>query len=193
MAMPPVLTLIRYAVFAAVAVVAVLAFAALAVQRRMINPFGRPARTIRDATDPLLKPIERRVLRSGGNPQSAPWWLVGIALIGGIVLISGAQWAVGEVRLLGAAARGGGRPLAFVLVDWTFSLINLALLIRVIGSWLGFGQYNKWMRPFYYMTEWFLAPLRRLLPPFGPIDVSPLVAWLVIAFILRPAVLRLLL
>ena len=89
-----------------------------------------------------------------------------------------------------AASHSGGSSLVYVLVDWTFSLLGLALLIRVIGSWFGVGQYHKWMRPFYFMTEWMLAPLRRLLPPFGPLDLSPLVAWLLIQLV-RPAILRL--
>jgi uncharacterized protein YggT (Ycf19 family) len=36
------------------------------------------------------------------------------------------------------------------------------------------------MRPFVLATEWFLAPLRRILPSFAMFDLSPLVAWFVI-------------
>ena len=102
-----------------------------------------------------------------------------------------AQWGFARSAALRAASRSGGGSLVYVLVDWTFSLLGLALLVRVIGSWIGVGQNNKWMRPFYVMTEWFLVPLRRLLPPFGPLDLSPLVAWLLIQ-LMRPAVLGLL-
>ena len=184
--------LIRYVVFGLVAAAALVAFGAMAVQRRMLNPFGRPARMIRDLSDPFLKPIERRVLRSGGNPQSAPLWLLGVAIVLGIVVISMAQWSVGQARLLSHASARGGRTLILVIVDFALNLLMIALMIRVIGSWLGVGQYNKWMRPFYLLTEWFLAPLRRVLPQFGPIDISPLVAWLLISFIVRPLLVGLL-
>jgi uncharacterized protein YggT (Ycf19 family) len=29
-------------------------------------------------------------------------------------------------------------------------------------------------------TEWFMAPLRRIIPPFGQIDFSPIVAYILI-------------
>ena len=46
------------------------------------------------------------------------------------------------------------------------------------------------MRPFYLATEWMLAPLRRILPPFGMMDFSPLVAWFALS-ILRKMILGL--
>jgi YggT family protein len=181
------MTLLRYAVFAAVGLAALGALAAMAVQRRLVSPFGGIARFVRRATDPLLLPFERRILRSGGNPQSAPWWLLGTALVLGILGITAVQWVFQEARLLRVAAAGGPRTLLAVLVDWAFGLLMLALIIRVIGSWMGVGPYSKWMRPAYLATEWFLAPLRRILPAFGPFDLSPLVAWLLLS-LLRGAV-----
>lgn len=185
-------TVFRYAVFSAVALTAVAALSVMAVQRRKLNPFGRAARTIRRLTDPVLKPIERRVLRAGGNPQQAPWWMIGVSVLGGIVLISAAEWGIRQTHMVAAAAQGGGRSLIYLLVSWSFSLLTISLLIRVIGSWFGIGPYTKWMKPFYLLTEWFLAPMRRVLPQLGPLDISPLVAWLLIDWVLRPAVLGLL-
>lgn len=184
------LPLVRYTVFGLVALVALAALAAVLVQRRVLNPFGRPARLLRDLTDPVLKPIERRVLRSGGNPQSAPLWLVGGALLAGILAVTAAGWVAGEVVQLMAAVDGGARSIAWLIADWAFNILMFALIVRVLGSWIGVGQYNKWMRPFYLMTEWLLAPLRRVLPPIGMMDFSPLVAWFLLS-LLRRAVLSL--
>ena len=170
-------TLLRYAVFAAAGAAVLGALAAMAVQSRTISPFGRVARTIRALTDPLLAPIERRLLRAGGNPQNAPWWLLGTALVGGIVLITAVEWAAGQVAALaGAASYGPGYALRLV-VDWAFNLVMLALVVRIIGSWVGASRYSRWMRPFVFLTEWLLAPLRRVIPPFGMFDVTPLIAW----------------
>jgi YggT family protein len=180
---------LRYAVFAAAGLVLLGAFAAMAVQARAISPFGAPARTIRRLTDPLLRPIEHRVLRAGGNPQSAPWWLVGIAVVGGIVLVSGLEWIAGQVLLLSAAASAGPGYALRLAVDWLFSLVILALIVRVIGSWIGATRYTRWMRPFVFLTEWLLAPLRRVIPPFGMFDITPVAAWLLLE-LLRPYVLR---
>jgi YggT family protein len=184
------LLLVRYTVFGLVALAALGALAAMMVQRRVLSPFGRPARVLRDLTDPFLKPIERRVLRAGGNPQSAPLWLVGGALLAGILAVTAADWVAGETTLLMAAVGGGARSIAWLIADWAFNILMFALIVRVLGSWIGIGQYNKWMRPFYLMTEWLLAPLRRILPPIGMMDFSPLVAWFLLS-ILRRAVLSL--
>ena len=184
------LLLVCYVVFGLVALAALAALAAMLVQRRVLNPFGRPARTLRDLTDPFMKPIERRVLRSGGNPQSAPLWLVGGALVAGIVAVTAADWLAGEASTVMAAATGGARSIAWLITDWIFNIVLFALIVRVLGSWIGIGQYNKWMRPFYLMTEWFLAPLRRVLPPIGMMDFSPLVAWFLLS-LLRSKILSL--
>ncbi len=174
---PDALLPLRYAVLAVAGAAALGAFAAMAVQSRAINPFGRTARAIRRLTDPLLTPIERRILRSGGNPQSAPWWLVGIAVVGGIVVITVVEWLVAQVLSIETAASFGSGSLLRLLVDWAFNLVMIALVVRIIGSWLGAGPYTRWMRPFVFLTEWMLAPLRRVVPPFGMFDLTPLIAW----------------
>jgi len=178
---PDGLLLLRYAVLAVAGATALGALAAMAVQSRAINPFGRTARAIRRLTDPLLKPIERRILRAGGNPQSAPWWLIGIAVVGGIVVISAVEWLATQVFTIAAAASFGPGSLLRLAVDWAFNIVMLALIVRIIGSWLGAGAYTKWMRPFVFLTEWMLAPLRRVVPPFGIFDLTPLVAWILLS------------
>jgi uncharacterized protein YggT (Ycf19 family) len=40
------------------------------------------------------------------------------------------------------------------------------------------------MRPFYFLSDWIVEPIRRRLPPMGAIDLSPWVAYLVL-FLLR--------
>lgn len=147
------------------------------MQRRVLNPFGRPARLVRGLTNPVLRPIERRLLRSGGNPQSAPWWLIGIAIAGGIVVVELSQWLLRLVAGVRWAARGGAGTLSGFVAYWAVSLLMLALFVRVIGSWFGAGRYHPLMRPFWWATEWMLRPLRSVVPPFGPLDLTPLVAW----------------
>lgn len=183
--------LLRWIVLALVALAAAAAGAAMAVQRRVISPFGGPARAIRRLTDPLLLPIERRLRRSGPNPQSAPWWLIGIALAAGILVITVSEWLLSVLGAVGLAVAAGPRSTLVLVVDLAFNLLMLALVVRVIGSWLGATRYTRWMRPFHAATEWLLAPLRRILPPTGPIDLSPLAAWLLLT-LLRPVLLRLL-
>jgi YggT family protein len=39
------------------------------------------------------------------------------------------------------------------------------------------------MRPFYLLTDWIVEPLRRIIPPLGIFDISPLVAWLLVQLV----------
>jgi YggT family protein len=47
------------------------------------------------------------------------------------------------------------------------------------------------MRPVYALTNWLIDPIRRILPPVGIFDFSPMVAWLVL-YVVRGFVLGLL-
>ena len=62
-------------------------------------------------------------------------------------------------------------------------LTRLALLVRVISSWFGISPYRPWMRPVMALTDWLIEPIRRILPPLGMIDFSPLVAWLALSLL----------
>lgn len=185
------LELLRALVFAAAAVAAVAGCAAQLVRKRAINPFGRTARTVRRLTDPLLAPIERRLVRTGMNPQHAAWWLVGITVFSGILLITVAEWLAIEALTVRAAAKHGGRTVAYLVLDWGLGLLSIAMVVRVIGSWMGASRYTWWMRPFAWATEWLLAPIRRVVPAFAMFDLSPLVAWFLIWLVRAALVSRL--
>ncbi len=150
------------------------------VRTGKITPFGAWARFVRRISDPVLQPIERRLLRSGGNPQDAAWVLVLVALVGALVLVYLMSWLIRTVQSLMYAGELGPRALLLWVFSGVFNILIWSLFIRVIGSWLGMGEYSKWMRPFYFLTEWLVAPLRRVLPPLGPFDMSPFVAALVL-------------
>jgi len=51
----------------------------------------------------------------------------------------------------------------------------------VIASWFGMFRYSKWIRPFYILTDWMVEPIRRIVPALGAIDLSPLVAMIVLS------------
>jgi len=151
-----------------------------AVRSRRLGPFAAFPRTVRRMSDPIVKPLERRIVRAGGNPQDAPLWLLGIAVGGGLVLLSLLQWAIGTAISVGQVAAAGPHVMLLYTVDGFFGLLMAAILIRVIASWFGISPYAKWMRPIVLLTDWLLEPLRRILPPFGMIDMSPMVAWLLL-------------
>jgi YggT family protein len=182
-------TLLRYAVFACFLASTALAVAAWALRTRRLNPFSALGRTVRRVTDPIIEPLERWLVRRGGNPPAAPWWLVGIALVGGIVVITLFEWAASQLGRVAAAGRGGPRGVLRLLVEFAGKIVLLAIVVRVIGSWLGAFRYSRWMRPVYALTDWIIEPLRRIIPPLGPFDISPIVAWfglqLVLSWLMR--------
>lgn len=185
-----VVIIARYVVAGAFALACLVALVHWAVRQRKINSFGPVARFSRRISDPLLKPLERRVIGWGGNPQDAPIWLIGLVLVGGLVFLALLQWVVGVVLNVIQLSNGGPRDWLSFGVSLAYFVVTTALLIRVIGSWFGVGRYNRWMRIAYRLTDWIVEPIRRVLPGFGFIDVSPLVAWLVL-WLVRQALLRL--
>lgn len=175
-----VYTVARSVVVVALVYASIVALTHWAVRRRRIGPFGAWPRLVRRVSDPVLLPLERRVIRFGGSPQDAPLWLLGIVILGGLVLLSLTSWAMGTIGALGALASASPRDWARILVSWAFSLIMAAIFIRVIASWFGVSEYRGWMRPLVFLSDWIIQPIRRLLPSTGMIDFSPMVAWLVL-------------
>ena len=171
---------LRMAVFGAAALSGVVALTNWAVLHGYLRPFGTWPRFVRGASDPLLRPIERRLLGAGGNPQSAPWWLFAIVLLGGLALLELTRWLVGLIFNLAYLGQAGPAGILRQLVSWTFQLLMAALFVRVIVSWLGGLRYSRWLRPVYMLTDWLVMPIQRHMPPFGMLDLSPLVAYLIL-------------
>ena len=76
------------------------------------------------------------------------------------------------------------------VINLVFSAFNLLLLARILISWLQLDPYNPVVQFLHNVTEPFLAPVRRRLPPFGMFDFSPL-AVLIIAWVVQQVLNRL--
>lgn len=74
------------------------------------------------------------------------------------------------------------------LIDTIFNLIYLLILLRILLSWLPalgvrLDPYNPIVRLIYQLTDPILEPFRRIIPPLGMIDISPIVAILVLQLV----------
>src|SRR6476619_5168087 len=107
-----------------------------AVRTRKISPFNAVARFCRSTIDPFIAPIERKVVRAGGNPASAPLWALAAVVIGGILLISVLDFIRAELMGLAFAVQSGPSGLFKLFVSWTFDFLRIAILVRVVSSWL---------------------------------------------------------
>ena len=159
------------------------------VRSRRLEPFGTLPRLMRRLSDPLLAPLERRMVKSGHNPQEAPTWLFWLSLLGGLALLGLTQWVIAELATFYWALQSGPGGLLRFLVESAYSVMVIALFVRVVSSWFAISPYSRWMRPVMWLTNWLVDPIRRVLPPVGRFDFTPLVAylvlWLVRALLLR--------
>ena len=167
---------LRPVVFAAGVLTALAALASYSVRTRKLQPFSPMARFVRERIDPwLIAPMERRLVRAGGTPSSAPWWTLAAVIVGGLLLLSGLGFLRNQVAMLAYATQRGS--ILYVLVRWTFGLLQVALFARVISSWVGGSPYSKWWRWSYVLTEPILAPLRRVILTIGMFDITVIVAY----------------
>ena len=148
-----------------------------AVRTRKISPFNAIARFCRSTVDPLIVPIERKVVRAGGTPAAAPLWALAAVVVGGILLLTFLDFIRLGVANSIIASQSGAGGIFQLLVSWTFTILKIALLVRVISSWLPVSPYSVWVRWSYVLSEPILAPMRRIVPNLGGLDVTPILAY----------------
>ncbi|MBC8263993.1 MAG: YggT family protein [Anaerolineales bacterium] len=68
-------------------------------------------------------------------------------------------------------------------VNLFFYLLSLAILARVLLSWVRVSPYHPAVDFLYRITEPILAPLRRVIPPVGMVDISPVIAMFLLRII----------
>ncbi len=125
------------------------------------------------ATNPVVIPL-RRILPGFGGLDLASLLL---ALVLQMLAI---------VTLL--ALHSLGVPSVIALVLWSvLSLVGLlvkiyffALLAMIILSWVAPGSNNPAILLLYQITEPVMAPFRKLLPPMGGLDLSPILVFILI-------------
>lgn len=105
--------------------------------------------------------------------------VIGVA-VAGLLVIWVAQWAVNTVQEISYAIHSGPKALLALAIQGVYEVLVVALIVRVVGSWLGAFRYSPWTRPAYRLTDWLVEPIRKALPAMGPFDWSPLAAWLVL-------------
>ena len=70
------------------------------------------------------------------------------------------------------------------ILDVILNIYNWVIIIAALVSWVSPDPYNPIVRFLYAVTEPVLRPIRRVIGyRLGPIDISPLIAILVIMFI----------
>ena len=178
-----VILVLRTALLSIAVVFAAICVLDWAVRTRKISPFNAIARFCRSTVDPIIAPVERSVVRAGGTPAAAPLWALAVIVIGGILLLTLLDMIRLEVVKSIIASNEGAAGIYHLLVSWTFTILKTAIVVRVISSWLPISPYSKWVRWSYQLSEPMLAPLRRFVPVLGGLDITPILAYILLSII----------
>lgn len=140
-----------------------------------LNPFGWLALNVRRASDPLVNPIRRGLARTGLDPKLAPLGTILITILLGYfaVTLFGTVLATLNGIVLSLRAASIVCLIGFLLAG-LLALYALLIFIRIVFSW-GLSPTNPVMAFLLMMTEPVLGPFRRIIPPLGMFDISPMV------------------
>jgi len=72
------------------------------------------------------------------------------------------------------------------LLQLLSQLFSLLILARILMSWVQVDRGNAVVKLIFDLTEPILAPIRRVLPQAGMFDFSPMVAILLMEFLVVP-------
>jgi YggT family protein len=128
------------------------------------------------ATHPLLKPL-RKVIPSFAGLDLASLVL---AILVQLVLMALV------LMLMGYGLDNPLQLLIWSIIGVTALFIKVfffALIISVILSWVAQGSHNPAAELINQICEPLLAPIRRILPSLGGLDLSPIVAFLILNLI----------
>ena len=159
----PVVFLIQV-LFGAYILVVMLRFLLQLVKADFYNPISQ---FIVKATSPVLIYLRRIIPGLGGIDLSSVVFMWVLKAI--------------ELTLIVALA---GLPLNLMVFAWAipelvrlaFNVFIFSILIQVILSWVNPGAYNPATALINSLTEPVLRPVRKIIPPMGGLDLSPMAA-----------------
>lgn len=129
------------------------------------------------ATNPLLIPL-RRIIPSYRGFDSASLVLalvLQILLVLVVYQVAFTHWGQALPQVVGLALLG--------LLQSLVQLYTWSLILVVIISWVAPGSYHPGAQLLHQITEPLLAPIRRMLPATGGLDLSPMVLMLLLFII----------
>jgi YggT family protein len=150
-------------VFGLYALVVMLRFLLQVVRADFYNPVSQ---FIVKVTTPALNPL-RKVIPSIGGKDTASlalaWLVLSLELLLTFLILGQGPQPVLSLLL--------GIPK---LLELVINIFLFAILIQVILSWVSPGNYNPAIGVIHSLTEPLLGPARRMIPPVGGIDLSPM-------------------
>lgn len=117
-------------------------------------------------TNPPLTPLRRVIPGFGGIDVAGIVLLLGLQLFELVLvgLILGVSLSLPGLLIMSIAE----------LLSLVLNVFLVAIIIQVILSWVNPGSYSPFTALLDRLTEPVLEPARRLLPPIGGLDLSPI-------------------
>jgi YggT family protein len=172
---------IHSAIVVAIVAVIILMIVRLIVDAMDLNPFAWTSRTVRRLTDGLVMPVRGGLRSFGMDPKFAPLVAILIVILLGFFVLQLVGTIAGTLSgVIVSAQRGAIITVLGFLLYGLLSIYLLLITIRIVFSWGTVSYTNRVMKFLVDVTEPLLGPLRRMIPPLGWVDISPLVAILII-------------
>lgn len=77
--------------------------------------------------------------------------------------------------------------MLILIIDRLFLVYMIMFFIRILGSWVPELQQYRFMHFIAFYVDPYLNIFRRVIPPLGMIDISPIVAYFVLIYLLEPS------
>ena len=126
-------------------------------------------------TQPLVRPAQKVL------PKVRQWDLAAIALLFAVTLVY--LYVVSALLGIPISALGALWYALLKLVTMALNLYTFSLVIQAILSWVGPGVNNPAGSILWSINDPLLRPVRRVLPPFSGLDLSPLVVIVALQFV----------
>lgn len=172
---------VTWAVTAVIVVVVALMVMRLITDAADLNPFSWLSRTTRRLTDPFVLPARRSLMGFGVDPKFSPVVVILLTILLGWFF----TWLSEEIAstflgiLLSIKSANPISALGFVIYG-ALSIYIVFIFMRIVFSWGMVSYSNRLMRFLVNVTEPLLGPLRRMIPPLGVMDISPIFAFLIL-------------
>jgi YggT family protein len=172
---------INWAVISLIIATILLMVIRLIVIQADLNPFAWLTRTTRRLSDPLIAPIRRALVGFGVDPKYSPLVTILIAVLLGYFMLQLLEGIANTViGILTSVELGELAPILGFALYGLLGFYSLLVFVRIIFAWAMVSYSNRLMRFLVNTTEPLLGPLRRLIPPVGMWDISPIVAFIII-------------
>lgn len=172
---------ITYGVTAVIVATIVLMILRLILNFADMNPFTWLSMNVRRLSDPLVNPVRRFLAGFGVEQKIAPLITILLVILVGWFAVKLAASILSMLAgILVAAQVGAFVAVIGYLLYGLLSVYSLLIFFRIIFGWGMISYANPVMRFLVNATDPILVPLRRMIPPLGMMDISPIVAFIIL-------------